>query len=90
MPLQYCLYKNSFGHRAEDRQTENDKHFPNYSVGGGRQKHQKPAFTGRRREPGTVCHPPPTKLRLYLLCFMMLWQPGRLLYRVPDYYTEHK
>ena len=77
MPLQYCLYKNSFGHRAEDRQTENDKHFPNYSVGGGRQKHQKPAFTGRRREPGTVCHPPPNQVTPVFVMFhdaVATWQ----------------
>ena len=41
--------------------------------------------------------PPSAMLRLHLLCFMMLWQPDRLLlkylyviYRVPDNDTEHK
>jgi hypothetical protein len=92
-------YKNSLGFRVEDRQTKNDKYFPNYSLGGGKQKHQKPAFTGRRRVARSMSPPPPhrpAKLRLCLLCFMMLWQPGRLLlkvfiiYRVPENYIEHK
>jgi len=53
------LHKNNYGYRVKNRQIKNDKHFSNYSLGGGRQKHQKPAFTGRRREARSICHPPP-------------------------------
>jgi hypothetical protein len=73
MPLLILfLYKNNFGYSVENRQIKNDKYFSNYSLGGGRQKHPKPAFTGRRREAWSIPPPHTAKVRLYLLCFTML------------------